>query len=161
MRRALQSELVWTPTTEALLWAQMHAKRRRWKSGGRCLFFKLNRLIGAKLYRKRDERDFAVMSQQRALESHFAPRLGGTFEVHMPFVSRYGWASETQHCCLYGYLSELAYVGNGHWESEELSRLHAKMEEAGFSTSDAEWQNVGRIDGRLVCVDFDKESHPL
>ncbi len=151
---------MWTPETELALWRAMHAPRKKWLAGGACFFFKLNRQVGAKLYRSLEQRNYAVRLQDKAHGKGLGPEVGSLFEFHFPDFTGGNYATDVKRRKLYGYLTQLADVRRCHTsDREEMDRFRDEMSLAGFSTWDLVWMNVGRIKGKLVCIDFDQASH--
>lgn len=158
MSRPTPADLRWTPTLELALWKKLHARRKQWQAGGMCMFFPLTETVGVKLYRRKPQRDFALNAQKRALRVGAAPRCGGTFELHMPMISTTGYVADFRRTVMHGYVTEVARV-TGRWGLQGLDSLHRKLLRIGLSSNDAEYTNVGFIGDKLVCIDFDRNSH--
>ena len=152
--------LQWTPELELALWRQMHAPKKKWIAGGACMYFRLNRHAGVKLYRDKEARNYAVQMQDKAHGLGLGPEVGSLFEFHFPDMLDGTWATDVKRRKMYGYVTQNASVKIGHAsDREEMDRFCEEMEAAGFSAWDLAWINIGRINGKLVCIDFDVATH--
>lgn len=125
-------------------------------NGSWCVFVPLSATEGVKFYHDPEIRDRAAELQRIAHSEGYGPAVGEFCTMprlhswHQP--SR--WPEETR--TVYGYVTEIAEdVGKIAYHSEEFEELRNRIDEAGYDSSDVHECNVGRIDGKIVCIDFD------
>jgi hypothetical protein len=124
-----------------------------YKCGCECRFVKLNDAVGVKLYRTRAERDYAWQGQRVAAHYKVGPRAGVGIKLPDARPRSYRW----------GYVTQVAERPDGYsWRSTKKEcALQRKLERLGIGGGDLHGGNVGLIDGKLVCIDFGKESKGL
>ena len=119
-------------------------------TGHVCRFFTIGE-IGVKVYgEKHESAKRAYEIQERASQLGLGPAVGDYWEICL----RLGAG---RHISIYGYLTQIADTSEyfEHWQCKEL---HADMKKHGFPDWDTFGGNVGTIDGKLVCLDFEPVS---
>jgi hypothetical protein len=92
-----------------------------------------------------------------------APKTGDKFSLHALVIKAEPESSTTMFsgvlkAPLYGYLTEVAKT-NIKPEKDEFENLKKTLDKMKLSTSDLRDDNLGRIRGKLVLIDFDFYTH--
>lgn len=110
-------------------------------------FIPISKNVGIKIFANRLDRDDTYQTQKQAYQYEIAPRVGQKFSLHLPCAYR-AFIAKRQ---LYGYITERAQnVGKTYINRAFLQ----KVREAGLGTWDMHPENVGKINGKVVCIDF-------
>jgi len=130
--------------------------------------------VGVKVFATASERTFARRMQAKAYKKDLAPEIGPAFRFSLVvpearlFTERVQGAIQTydtqdarlsaafKRATFHAYWTQHAERVT-HW-SLALERLEASLRELGIDHWDLGPRNAGRIDGRLVCIDFGAES---
>lgn len=135
--------------------------RRRTDIGAVCLFFKLNKQTGVKLYETRRNAILTYNLQTRAATAGLAPPIQSKiFAVRCnPWkADDYGYhrGESTFYAYLVGIadLSTTELVRHSSRYKRELRELQDRLFEAGFDCGDMHPGNWGYYRNRLVCIDF-------
>ncbi len=123
------------------------------KSGASCLFVKLNKNIGVKLYRRKANRDFSHQTQLKAEKIGIAPKTGEKFLI---YSFAYNYYDEIRNV-YYGFVTQAADPPRKYKE-QEITEIIGKMKKMNLCVGDLHKANLGRIKEKLVCIDFDKVS---
>lgn len=159
-------DLQWNNSTKALLLGQL-MKQQGIRYGANCVFVPISKTVGVKLYTNAENRDYSYHNQKRASKDGLGPQVGGRFRFPGFFIVPKGEieaeanAPEIDEFMLemyYGYVTQRARAA-GYIYSDELQKLKSSMVAKGFSDYDLLDFNLGRIGKRLVCIDFDMNSH--
>ena len=122
-------------------------------SGQNCRFLKFYG-TGIKFYGQ-DEHNatFAFDMQKSAAGFGLAPQVGEKFLVSLRLAPH-------NHINLYGYTTEIADEAGKDISrcSDEFYALQREMLNRGFSVEDLYGKNMGRVQDKLVCIDFDPAS---
>ncbi len=110
--------------------------------GAFCQFYKLDKYHGIKEYKDKDERDLAVYWQRLAHKHKLGPKVYGVFTVTIDEEKLYCYI--TQIAQKPGYISNKA-------EKELQQTLMRKLK---WHFWDGHSDNMGRINGKLVPIDF-------
>jgi len=116
-------------------------KSYEYASGIEALFFVVDD-IGVKLYDNKKCADFAYTTQRLASEHYLGPRVFS--RINVKGVG-------------FGFLTEVADTSEFYdWDedSEECDDLRDELYKIGIDHGDLHEDNVGTIEGRLVCIDF-------
>jgi hypothetical protein len=129
------------------------------KNGSFNLFFKLSDKIGLKLCPSRRRRDENYSWQNEAFRAGLGPETYGIIDNVTYEGARW-----------YGYFTEIAEVIEGYVKksSDEkndirkkynsgVKKLKEELKRIDFPGSDFHPGNIGWIDGRMVCIDFDTD----
>lgn len=109
--------------------------------GIEALFFVVDN-VGIKLYNYKDAANFAYKTQKLASEHYLGPRVFN--KINVKGIG-------------FGFLTEIADTSECYdWDedSEERDALKDELYRIGIYHEDLHEENVGRIDGELVCIDF-------
>lgn len=128
------------------------------KFGSSCMFVRLGRGVGLKLYETANERNYAYTRQFRASQLGLGPMVYGKLSLN-EWITERPWASLRSYTqrYRYGYLTQTATVCRS-ISSQKLKGLTRRLTNHGFSTRDICSNNVGLIKDKLVCIDFDRAS---
>ena len=134
---------------------RVKSKRKMVSFGVSCVYFLLNKKVGAKLYKSKKVRDCAYNKQLYAAEHNLAPAVGDCFSLDC------FWIEHVPCCCpeikyrkIHGYITQNVKIDSKK-EHSEYSKLKYKLSEIGLLNEDLLNDNVGIVDGKLVCIDFD------
>jgi len=130
-------------------------------SGCACIFIQITDKIGAKFYAYRGKRDKCIENQKIAHKHGLGPEVFGSFEVSEELAPKRG-RLRYKYC----YLTEVAETGGAldDWldanfvsfrETEKY--MMDAMENIGLTFFDFHDENIGLINGELVCIDFGEE----
>lgn len=141
---------------------------RKVASGLSCLFIKLSPKIGVKIFWTATERDYAYKAQQFASRYGLGPRVGDKLRISTKDKKLFialksyrnkeepsSWWNSRRKTALYGYMTQVASIPKKGLTDVEHEKLCNKLELHGFETCDMHDENVGRINGKAVCIDFD------
>jgi hypothetical protein len=103
--------------------------------------------MGLKVYAEDADRDWALRYQRLAHAGGFGPACAG------PVL-----AKVMDGIYKPAYLTQKAVIRADNDSGSDYSVLVEQIKSLGLSPRDLRWDNIGRIDGRLVCVDFGRES---
>ena len=131
--------------------------RNKSPRGQACTFLKKSG-IGIKCYTSEHSAKIARANQIKGEEAGIAPLTGQAFKISLRIGSSY--------LEIFGYLTEIAKVVEDDYTltdefqygNEAHDALVDTMRENGLNTNDLHSGNVGKIDGRFVCIDFDSVS---
>ena len=135
------------------------------KEGCECMFVKLNKKEGIKIYPSKENALFAYNRQKKAYECGVAPnvfsKVGKCLIGNLLQFDRYDvFSTDSGVPRVYGYfyITEVAKKVY-RWDQDEGDKVEAILEHLGYETEDMmEARNLGRVDGRLVAIDFGKLS---
>jgi hypothetical protein len=121
---------------------QKLSRKGLFKCGIEARFFNING-VGIKLYDEEDASEYAFEQQSLAADHSLGPQVFEKINV-----SGVG----------FGFITEIAETDDIEDYWEEFSEDHEMLEEAladiGIYHGDLHYQNVGIIDGEIVCIDF-------
>lgn len=131
-------------------------------AGVECVFIKLDRTTGLKIYSSKEERDYAYDLQKKIYEDFdLAPPVYTKFELKH-FKSYYNdeTCSRTlEHeidSKLFGYVTHVANAPS-HYSTRfhgMFDKLIKEADACGIDTSDISEENVGYYKNKLVLIDF-------
>ena len=142
-------------TTETLVAAVASSDKWLSPSGISCYYVPLNQYWGVKVYRKKDERDYAVDQQRKIFNIGYAPAVGSVFDVG------------TSYC----YVTQAATVvidttTELEWSEKcqatrvkypnidmEIDILYKQLNPY-MNFVDCHYGHVGYLNGFLVAIDF-------
>lgn len=134
---------------------QKHKHKSR--HGARCAFISINKHEGVKLYRYKTERDFAFRMQQKAAKFKIGPKAIKKIDLPRLLHIDLPWGNTNFK---YGYITQKAQVASPSnykvLSGSQYVWLCNKMNKHGFRVQDVHANNVGLIDGKPVCIDFDR-----
>lgn len=136
------------------IYRKLFSKYIRHKTGAKCVFIPLNKTVGIKLYTDADNRNFAHRNQKRARK--FAPKTGEKFDLVVNTLQDNDEAGLIRYW-YYGYFTEVAKPIRCLSEKDQ-DRLSKNLENIGLTGDDLFEGNCGRINGKVVVIDFDKGS---
>lgn len=127
------------------------------KNGSFNLFFKLSDKIGLKLCRSKNRRDENYSWQNEAFRARLGPETYGTIDNVTYEGARW-----------HGYFTEIVEVIENFCEkspeekndirkkyADGVKKLKIQLKSIDFPGCDFHPGNIGWIDGRMVCIDFD------
>lgn len=141
-------------------------KQRKAKYGIAANYVRWTKYTGLKLFRKKRARDFAYKTQMRAAQAGLGPKVGGelvTVEVMLMTYDE-GWGDERYLSVskLYGYFTEHAPPLGSYlkWNEHgpEESNLYEDLQKIGIYHGDLHFNNVSKLRGKVVPIDFGPES---
>jgi len=123
--------------------------------GYSCMYIPLNENFGVKMFRSRKERDAARKYQKLGHKHDIGPAVYQNVRIFHGIPSKF----TVKKIYKWGYVTQVAIINNlvSH-HSKEYNALAEKLRELGLSAGDLHSYNVGRINGKLVCIDFDSMS---
>lgn len=127
-------------------------KRYGARFGSSCMFVRLGKTRGVKLYSTRIERDFAYRLQKKAAKLGVGPKVYDIFKLEKA-ISNY------EGKFLYGYKTQYAQPLNWNYEGSMIQEIGKILDANGMDSADLCGMNMGRIGKRYVCIDFDMNSH--
>jgi len=129
------------------------------KFGIECMFIKMSRTKGIKVYETKKEALFARKLQMKAARNKLAPQVLSTiYKCHFDFHCDDKWGA-FYHNQKYAYFFVTEVVEILKKISYPVAEcLQKKLWNLGIHTYDVHPKNVGRIGERLVMVDFGRES---
>lgn len=145
------SNLQWSDLKKKFLMKMTKQKRMTPKTGVSCVYFPLSKSEGVKFYRTKKTRDRTYLLQQRAAKFGLAPKVGQRFYIDC-FSIEPGSFGGVDSRRVYGFLTERAQVRRGYFNEYHLEE---QLKNIGIIHHDLHYENVGRLNGRLVCIDFD------
>lgn len=134
------------------------------KEGAECMFIKLNSKEGIKIFPLLTKAKFSCNRQKKAYKCGVAPNV--LSKVSKCFVGNllqydrqdiFTTNSGIPRVYGYFYITEVAKKAN-RYTRKEFDALESALEYLGFETQDLDARNMGRIDGRLVSIDFGRLS---
>jgi hypothetical protein len=141
---------------------EIEAKRDQLPRGVACMFVKLNEQWGLKVYRDSDTRDSCYRDQKRMATYGFGPQVGPSFkvgyfyvyvtQVAMPLMDAADGNMDRDD-----FWREFDELNQNHILRRMIRELQGKMKAKGWELDDAHVNNIGVIDGLLVCIDFGNE----
>lgn len=131
---------------------------KEYSSGAECVFIKLNKQIGLKLYSSKFERNYAFRKQKQLIYYELAPPVYS--KVCIPGFSiikkSYSTYLKPSNKKIYGYTTEIVSLAN--IESErfysQFKKLSTKLDSIGLDCFDFHEGNVGYYKHKLVFIDF-------
>lgn len=137
----------------------------RIESGASCVFIQLSKKVGAKIYFSRKNRDLSFKNQNKAYKKGIAPKVGEKFSLgKILCISAaddfYDSLGEVDYYSAYGYLTEIAesLKREPSYKSKNMKEIFRIFQELGFYPDDIRKDNLGRINGKLVVIDFDDKT---
>jgi hypothetical protein len=123
-------------------------------SGICCVFVPITDKIGAKTYKNEEDRDGCYDRQNQAAAVDLGPETYGKFE--MVAESEYSSFSRSHKIGdkLYGYLTEIVETNSSYCRVEAEKLVRELRDKINFDFYDIGYNNVGRKNGKLVCIDF-------
>jgi len=147
-------------TTEAIETVKRRNKERH-PYGVSCRFIPFNADWGIKVFESETERDRAVYWQRKAAEVGLGPKVGVVFEIknlehHVYDVSHTVYCHVTERVDM-SRQKGLSTVDGSHQHMIKQIRTLRRLLRAkiGFNFEDDHHNNVGYLNGHLVCIDFD------
>lgn len=131
---------------------------KSYDSGCECIFLKLNKDIGLKLYSSKKERNHAFVLQRKAATIGLAPPVYARLSIP-------GFMIVTNECDyadlmpvntgkIYGYTTAIARKVGPNYSEQKLEDLSRELDANGFYMCDMHDENVGYYNKRLVAIDF-------
>lgn len=151
----------------------MATTKRQAAKGVSCLFVRIDRRTGIKLYSSKVDRDTTYLRQKHAHEHGIAPALGDKFRItkkeHPKLyaaVEKYlkrkcpgDWYYRKHRMACYGYVTQAASMPRKGLSDDQYYDLCDTMGAIGYTTGDlGRYRNVGLIGKKPVCIDFDPVS---
>jgi len=113
--------------------------------GSSCIFVPLTKKIGAKIYFDGSNRNFSHSNQIHKFEMNFLC-------ISEQNDERY--VREAYKRKVYGYLTEIAEHVETISRSDKMD-ICKKLKSIGLKSHDLDARNLGRINGKLIVIDFD------
>lgn len=149
--------LTWTKSKQKqyLKISRYHSK---YKCGGACAYLKVGKSWGVKLYQSRHNRDFSFFNHYYASQYRLAPSIGSRFSIEHPDCYQLNpWWKTTDlyiNSTLYGYVVQ--HVSIRRAGEKRVKLLKSALQDIGIYIEDiAIDNNVGFINNKIVCIDFD------
>lgn len=137
---------------------------RRAKFGSICMFVPCDEYFGIKCYTTHYERTQAYKFQTYASKFNLGPQTFGIFNTKdSTLLKKYNKTAfyltddtdDYRTNILYCYITRVAkIVPNG---KKRNKLLRSQLRSIGLECSDIFGNNVGLVDGNVVCIDFDKD----
>ncbi|MFN0318537.1 MAG: hypothetical protein ACKVQA_26220, partial [Burkholderiales bacterium] len=132
---------------------------KKYESGCECIFVKLNKEIGLKLYSSKKERNHAFLLQKKAFEHELSPPVFGRLSIpgFVIIVTEFDYADiiPLTKGKIYGYTTGLANKPRvGSTLDHRIDILEEKLTAAGLCWYDLHDENVGYYKNKLVAIDF-------
>jgi hypothetical protein len=165
MKRALR----WTAKTKQRL-VEVIRRGLYLRSGASCIFIPLNKEAGLKIYKTKGERDRTAKLQAFAAGYGLAPQVGDCFDLECLTINHFEFTADGEEVLgeesvqvnmVYGYVTERArLIRRYKWENMLvwMEIIADELEEIGIVHPDLGPHNMGYINGRLICLDFDSNS---
>ena len=132
------------------------------KFGVSCIFVKLNKVVGVKVYATARERNRCHKVQTLAATHGAAPAVGDAFEFeccmldHFVDDEKLGYRAEITYRKVFCYLTQVAELHRGKTPSiKNILALEYKLYKAGLVHDDLHRGNIGYVNNKMVCIDFD------
>lgn len=125
--------------------------------GVECVFIKINKNEGIKIYPEKRDAKFAMERQKQAYKYGIAPKV--LSKVEKCFFDMYSYLDEeTTHC--YFYKTQVAEkVGNRTIKNrQEMNEIKSIFKKLKWCDGDFHSGNLGKINGKMVVIDFGRES---
>ena len=125
--------------------------------GSSCIFVPLTKKIGAKIYFDGSNRNFSHSNQIHAHSNGMGSRVGDKFEMNFLCISEQNderYVREAYKRKVYGYLTEIAEHVETISRSDKMD-ICKKLKSIGLKSHDLDARNLGRINGKLIVIDFD------
>ena len=137
-------------------------------SGVSCVFIKLNKKVGLKLYYDEAERNYAYKMQQNAAKHGLGPDTYGLVDnisvSKIEQLEEWPQSDENIGWYSYGYLTEIVETHDKFRTArgeefldlfhKEILTLEADLDKIGFAFWDQKPENCGIKNHRLICIDF-------
>lgn len=144
-----------TPTTPTITRELLEKHKDESQYGYSCMYIPLDKNFGVKMFRTRDERDAARKYQKLGHKHGIGPAVYQNVRVYHGITSKY----TVRKIYKWGYVTQVAAICSAIDEnSHEYIELVEKIRELDLSAGDLHSSNVGRINRKLVCIDFDNMS---
>ena len=132
-------------------------------SGCECMFVRTSKTRGVKIFCSKREVTYSYKKQKLAAKHGIAPRVLSNIQMcYTKNLKKYNeYDGEVVITRPYGYFyrTEFAkYVGSTRCICADICHLVDKMKELNLHSGDLHENNIGFIRGKLVCIDFGKES---
>jgi len=153
--------LRWSEQTKTWLMRRIFDNGNDVKNGVSCVFVPLTKKVGAKLYFDVNNRNFSHRNQTHAQSYGIGPRTGDRFEMNFLCMSQqsdYRYVRDAVKSKVYGYLTEIAEPVERVSRSEKKI-ICEKLKSIGLQTYDLGTRNLGKINGKLIVIDFDMATH--
>lgn len=133
------------------------------KSGCECMFFRISKTRGIKIFPNKKNAEFSYRNQNKAAKYEIAPKVFSK-------VKKCAMKDMKKHCIYageimfhrnYGYFYKTEFAkGVGSWKCicADKDFLCEMMKKLNLLSGDLHKDNLGFIRGKLVCIDFGKES---
>lgn len=125
---------------------------QKMRSGAACIYIPITKTICAKLYTRKVVRDQTYKIQRHAARFGLGPKVGDKFTYPVLLVNR--WEEINVSNVVYGFLSQRAKI-TGRNSEKDGEYMSVRLNSIGICHDDMHTYNLGYIDGRLVCIDFD------
>lgn len=158
----MQQKIKWPKFSETEF--RQLLKRRKVSGGASAAYIKWNNRVGLKLFADVRNRNSSVRRQRKAAKHGLAPRVGDLISIEtFHFQSASASSYSNDYCSikviqLFGFFTEHASgVGNYHADSA-VAELEENLRKIRINHPDLHDYNVGWINRKLVCIDFDNIS---
>ena len=143
---------------------------KKWspKQGIECMFIRTSKTRGVKIFCNKREIEFSYNKQKLAAKHGIGPKVYSGIkmcstcnlrEYDDSFSGSGSWGEVITRSYGYYYITEFAKVRKlNKKEQKQIKPLEEKMEKLDLGSYDLHDKNMGMIRGRLVCIDFGKES---
>lgn len=145
----------WNKANRALLSKVIREHPERMRSGAVCIYIPVTRTICAKLYMNKTLRDQTYRLQAHAAYFGLGPQVGDRFTYPVLLMNR--WDNINVKNRAYGYLSQRAKITGRCTEGDE-EYMRLKLAQIGIPHDDLHTYNIGYVEGRMVCIDFDADN---
>lgn len=150
--------LRWIESKKHELAQALRRPKRHVRHGCNCVFVKLSKTVGAKIYMNQNDRDRALEKQRHAASYRLAPQTGDKFQIDCFQIDHHDHIEpEVGYRVVYGYLTQVVQVRRSvDWD--DLHDLRWALSQIGITHYDLWEENVGYVGERMVCIDFDHNS---
>lgn len=146
----------WNDKSKKLLLDSLENKVCKLKVGSNCTYVPLDKGVCAKLYKNKKQRDRCIKLQDIAATNSLAPKVGDKFSIKLFFINKLN-DTITSHN-MHGYLSQRVELRGVHLTDGKVTKIKQDLLDIGINHFDIRRDNVGYLNGSLVCIDFDTNS---
>jgi len=151
--------MYWPKFSEAGLIKKIRKGRSR--NGVTCTYIKWTKHVGLKVFTSKWARDQCAKLQGIAAENKLGPKVGEKAQFEVLWGETDDWdsfenAPQMRMKKLYCYFTEHADRPRKYQRTGKKRRdLECKLHRVGIDHNDLHTENVGLVNGKLVCIDFD------
>ena len=122
------------------------------RSGAECIYIRVTKTTGVKIFACREDAEYSISRQRKAHKIGIGPEV--LSPVHKCGIKGLPEFEDYTKAFAYFYITEVASGVGKRVTDEVVYRLEDMLESIGLGQNDLHEDNIGRINGKPVVIDF-------